>query len=185
MILMGGEVRRTQGGNNNAYCQDNEISWFDWSLLAKHADLHRFVKLLTRRRVLRNLDRDHPGATLTELLETGRHAWHGVKVGEPDWGWWSHSVALDSELPLEGWRFHIILNAYDQPLDFELPPLQDGKDSWRRWIDTALNFPNDIVEWQSAVPFSTRSYHAEPRSVVVLISGLGKATERTMTAERL
>ena len=43
MMLMGDEVRRTQGGNNNAYCQDNETSWFDWTLLAKHADVHRFV----------------------------------------------------------------------------------------------------------------------------------------------
>ena len=46
MILMGDEVRRTQRGNNNAYCQDNEISWFDWTLVEKHADVHRFVSLL-------------------------------------------------------------------------------------------------------------------------------------------
>ena len=182
MILMGDEVRRTQRGNNNAYCQDNEISWFDWSLVAKHAGLHRFVKRLIARRQLRNLDRDRPRATLTELLEAGRHAWHGVKVGQPDWGWWSHSVALDWELPVEGWRFHIILNAYEQPLDFDLPPLADARDSWRRWIDTALNSPNDIVDWQSVEPLSTRTYHAEARSVVVLIAGLGK---RIMTAERL
>ena len=52
MIVMGDEVRRTQHGNNNAYCQDNEISWFDWTLLSKHADLHRFVKLLMARRLM-------------------------------------------------------------------------------------------------------------------------------------
>ena len=52
MILMGDEVRHTQRGNNNAYCQDNEISWFDWTLVAKHADVHRFVTLLTARRLL-------------------------------------------------------------------------------------------------------------------------------------
>ena len=46
MLLMGDEVRRTQQGNNNAYCQDNEISWFDWRLLERHADVHRFVKQL-------------------------------------------------------------------------------------------------------------------------------------------
>jgi len=50
MLLMGDEVRRTQRGNNNAYCQDNEISWFDWSLLEKHRDIHRFVKILTENR---------------------------------------------------------------------------------------------------------------------------------------
>ena len=49
MILMGDEVRRTQRGNNNAYCQDNEISWFDWTLLMKHPDVHRFVSLLNAR----------------------------------------------------------------------------------------------------------------------------------------
>ena len=54
MILMGDEVRHTQHGNNNAYCQDNELSWFDWTLVEKHADVHRFVKLLIARRLLRD-----------------------------------------------------------------------------------------------------------------------------------
>ncbi len=54
MILMGDEVRRTQHGNNNAYCQDNETSWFDWTLVAKHADVHRFVRLLNAQRLLRD-----------------------------------------------------------------------------------------------------------------------------------
>src|SRR6202008_4137071 len=54
MIGMGDEVRRTQQGNNNAYCQDNETSWFDWTLVAKHADVHRFVTLLSARRLLRD-----------------------------------------------------------------------------------------------------------------------------------
>ena len=56
MVLMGDEVRHTQRGNNNAYCQDNEISWFDWGLLEKHADIHRFLKLLIARRLLRDIE---------------------------------------------------------------------------------------------------------------------------------
>ena len=52
MLLMGDEVQRTQRGNNNAYCQDNDISWFDWTLLEKHRDLHRFVKMLISQRTL-------------------------------------------------------------------------------------------------------------------------------------
>lgn len=51
ILLMGDEVRRTQSGNNNAYCQDSEISWFDWTLLTKHADVHRFVTLLNAKPV--------------------------------------------------------------------------------------------------------------------------------------
>jgi glycogen operon protein len=56
MILMGDEARRSQQGNNNAYCQDNETSWFDWTLLEKHADVHRFVSLLNARRLLRDME---------------------------------------------------------------------------------------------------------------------------------
>ncbi len=58
MILMGDEARRSQRGNNNAYCQDNEISWFDWTLVEKHADLHRFVSLLNARRLLRDAEHE-------------------------------------------------------------------------------------------------------------------------------
>src|SRR5207244_2943467 len=68
MFLMGDEARRTQYGNNNAYCQDNETSWFDWTLLAKHADVHRFVIQLNARRVLRDLEPERQRFCLTHLL---------------------------------------------------------------------------------------------------------------------
>ncbi len=55
MLLMGDEVRRTQRGNNNAYCHDDDLTWFDWTLLEKHADLLRFVSMLTTRRALRSV----------------------------------------------------------------------------------------------------------------------------------
>ena len=71
MILMGDEVRRTQSGNNNAYCQDDEISWFDWSLVEKHADVHRFVSLLTARRLLRDVEHERQRVSLNTLLAGG------------------------------------------------------------------------------------------------------------------
>src|SRR5438876_3789999 len=86
MILMGDEVRHTQGGNNNAYCQDNEISWFDWTRLEKHADVHRFVKLLIERRLLRTVEHERQRTSLTTLLEKATKAWHGVQLNQPDWG---------------------------------------------------------------------------------------------------
>ena len=85
MILMGDEVRRTQFGNNNAYCQDNETSWFDWGLLAKHADVHRFVTLLNARRRLRSTEIERQRISLNRLLRGANLTWHGVKVGQPDW----------------------------------------------------------------------------------------------------
>src|SRR5947199_15312 len=78
MILMGDEVRHTQGGNNNAYCQDNETSWLDWALVTKHADVLRFVSLLNARRALRNVEHERRRISLTTLLREANKAWHGV-----------------------------------------------------------------------------------------------------------
>jgi glycogen operon protein len=168
MMVMGDEVRRTQQGNNNAYGQDNEISWFDWSLLAKRADIHRFVRLLNERRVLRNAEPERQHLSLEQVLRTATTSWHGVKLGQPDWSDSSHSLAFSAEDPYEKLRIHVILNAFWQTLEFELPPADNGHGSWRRWIDTSLDSPFDIVDWQAAPPMPGASYRAEARSVVVL-----------------
>ena len=173
MILMGDEVRRTQAGNNNAYCQDSEISWFDWTLVAKHADVHRFVTLLAARRLLRDEEHERRRMSLNQLLRQAKTAWHGVKLNQPDWSPSSRSVAFTAEITKEKLRFHLILNAYWEALDFELPPVGNGGGNpWRRWIDTALDSPNDIVEWKSSASITGSSYRAEPRSVVVLFAGI-------------
>ena len=126
MILMGDEVRRTQQGNNNAYCHDDASTWFDWSLLEKHADVHRFVSLLAARRSLRDVEHERQRVSLNTFLREANKAWHGVKLNEPDWGDCSHSIALGAELRREGLLFHLILNAYWEPLEFELPTVGDG-----------------------------------------------------------
>ncbi len=170
MILMGDEVRRSQGGNNNAYCQDNEIGWFDWSLVDKHADVLRFVRLLTDRRLLRTVEHERRRTSLTEMLRQANKAWHGVKLYQPDWGDHSHSLALGAEIREERMHFHLILNAYWEPLEFELPAPPDGA-PWRRWIDTALESPDDITPWKLAPPVAGGSYRAEAQSVVMLFTG--------------
>lgn len=174
MISMGDEVRRTQHGNNNAYCQDNEISWFDWTLLAKHSDVHRFVTLLNAQRLLRDEEPERQRLNLNQLLRRANKGWHGVKLRQPDWSDSSHSLALSLEGLNEKVRCHVILNAYWEPLDFELPGLGE-RGSWRRWIDTSLASPDEIVEWQAAPPVPGRSYLAGPRSVVVLWACAGDA----------
>ena len=169
MISMGDEVRRTQGGNNNAYCHDNEISWFDWSLIERHAHVHRFVSLLAARRALREVEHERQRLSLAALIENANKAWHGVKLNSPDWGDCSHSLALSAELKREGLRFHLILNAYWEPLEFELPKLEPGA-AWHRWIDTGLDSPNDIVPWEEAPSVPDDRYRAQSRSVVMLIA---------------
>lgn len=167
MILMGDEVRRTQQGNNNAYCQDNETSWFDWKLAEKHADVLRFVRVLCSQRLLMNSDAERHYANLSQLLQMAERTWHGVKLGQPDWSVTSHSLALHAEARNHNLFLYFILNAYWEPLDFELPPATTGN-PWRRWIDTSLESGSDIVEWQAAPPVTTPSYHAGPHSVVAL-----------------
>ena len=174
MILMGDEMRRTQGGNNNAYCYDNANNWMDWGLLEKHADVYRFVKLLIARRLLRDVEPEQQRKSLDQLLRDARKAWHGVKPEQPDWGDWSHSLALGAELRKQRLLFHLMTNAYWKALDFELPPTDDrGGDPWHCWINTALKSPLDIVEWQKAPAISDEKYRVEARSVVMLFRNLG------------
>jgi glycogen operon protein len=169
MFVMGDEVRRTQNGNNNAYCYDNDANWFDWSLIMKHQDLHRFVKLLASRRLRRRDGGPEGHVTLTQLISMGMKGWHGVKLNQPDWGDSSHSIALSAELPRQALRVYLIFNSYWESLDFELPGVKEGNEySWRRWIDTFLEPPYEIVAWDEAPAVVGGTYRAGPRSVVVL-----------------
>jgi glycogen operon protein len=179
MLVMGDEVRRSQRGNNNAYCQDNDTSWFDWNLLSRHSDLLRFVKLLIERRVIRDVEHEQRRLTLAQVLREHKHAWHGVKLNQPDWSESSHCVAISAELKDEGIWVYIILNAYWEPLDFEIPILGSGSQHWRRWIDTALDSPDDICEWNAEEPVPGTTYRAGPRSVVVLIGRLPNDVRRS------
>ena len=169
MILMGDEVRRTQHGNNNAYCHDDESNWFDWALAKTHADVYRFLQLLIARRLLRDVEYEQQRVSLTKLIQNAKQSWHGVKLGQPDWGDTSLSVAFCAELKREKLTFYSILNAYHEALDFELPPTDSGI-PWRRWVDTSLASPQDIVDWQVAPNLSGGNYRAGPRSVVLLIT---------------
>src|SRR5262249_16747216 len=102
---------------------------------------------------------------------------HGVNLYQPDWSDCSHGVALGAELRKEGLLFHLILNAFWEPLDFELPK-RDGAGTWRRWIDTALEPPQDIVPWQTAPTSPRNIYRAEARSVVMLFASVDSGQGR-------
>jgi isoamylase len=168
MILMGDEVRRTQRGNNNAYCQDNEMSWFDWTQPERHADIHRFVKALIHYR----LSLDRPGEedelTLAEILRQATIRWHGVRLGQPDWSDHSHTIACEATAAA-GHPVYWAVNAYWEPLTFELPAPQEGW-AWRRILDTSLNAPDDCRDLASAPVVGETSYALQPRSCVLLVA---------------
>src|SRR5262249_43961288 len=134
MLLMGDEMGRTQGGNNNAYCQDNETSWLDWRLADRNAGLLRFVRELVRFRAGQSVFRaerfwSSPGAP--------RLTWHGVAPFQPDWGPESRSLAFTVSSPSGEEQVYVALSAYWGPLHFRLPAPERGQ-RWHRVVDTAL-----------------------------------------------
>lgn len=167
MILMGDEVRRTQKGNNNPYCQDNEISWFDWTDLVKHGEIFRFAQMLCQQRSTRDVAYEENRIGLNEMLRKATKAWHGVQANHPDWSDQSFALAFSGEFKQQDLLIYFALNAYWEPQVFELP---ESRNPWRRWIDTGLKSPDDIVPWTEAPTVSDGHYRLLDRSVVWLYS---------------
>jgi isoamylase len=168
MLLMGDEVRRTQGGNNNAYCQDNESSWFDWGLCARNADIIRFVQELIKLR----LDFDHGVAggriSLEEFIDKARFEWHGTELGQPNWASDSHSLACTLHSFASSQVRYIAINAYWKPLEFELPVTGSPNRGWLRLIDTSFPSPNDILAEAEGSRVEGSKYLVAARSVIML-----------------
>ena len=170
MLLGGDEIRRTQRGNNNAYCQDNEVSWVDWTLLDRERDLFRFARLMIRFR------KAHPALRRRSYFWGERNGhdwpditWHGVELGAPDWGEDSHAFAFtlagfDGDADL-----HVMVNMWTGDLDFALPRLPQGH-GWFRSVNTSAPSPDDITEEGKEPRVSGDRLHVPGHSVAVSIS---------------
>jgi glycogen operon protein len=161
MLNAGDELLRSQGGNNNAYCQDNETSWLDWRLVEKNADMLRFVRGLIALRMR------HPSLRRRRFLSGRDVTWHGVELGEPKWHdadarllAFTLAGAEPGEPPL-----HAVLNMSDEERVVALPAVNGL--AWQRAVDTALASPHDLTEPEQQATGGDR-YVAAPRSVVVL-----------------
>jgi len=170
MICAGDECRRTQRGNNNPYLQDNEISWFDWSLVEQHADLVRFVRAVI------DFRKRHP-ALRRETFFSGEPAqrglrdieFHGSKLHcpgfqDPD----SLVLAMTIAALDEGEDIFVILNMEPAAVGFELPRVPGRR--WFRAVDTALGGSESAAEAGSEPVITTEGYFAAARSVVILVS---------------
>ena len=170
MLLAGDEVLRTQQGNNNAWCQDNEIGWFDWRLTERHADMLRFTReLIALRRRHACLTRNRfftgtqvPGRDIPDIV------WHGERLNEPRWqdGQARVLACTLAGLAADEEDLHLMFNMSEQALDAELPVI-DGR-NWYCALDTAQDAPADIIERERQVALAEPSYRVNPRSVVVL-----------------
>jgi isoamylase len=177
MILAGDEFGRTQRGNNNPYCQDNEISWVNWNLAAENGGLLRFFRKMAS---LRNL---HPvfrrSQFLTGLDNNGDEhpdlGWHGLEVGKPDWSDNSGVLAfvLDGKEVGEGEMdddFFVIINGDQVKHDFDIPKPPRGR-QWFRMVDTSKASPEDILDEEKAEPVSAENkYPVPPATAVIFIS---------------
>jgi isoamylase len=172
LIQMGDEVRRTQQGNNNVYCQDNELSWFDWTRLDKHADVHRFVKQLIADRLDFGQGRTADDR-LDELLERVKIEFRGVTQAAPDVGNTSHALAMSRTSHNGKNVFYLMFNAYWEPLAFALPAAPATTQGWRLWIDTSRPSPGDIMSRDDAPPVAGDQYQVGPRAIVALVATEG------------
>ena len=186
MLLAGDERGRTQGGNNNAYCQDNPTSWVAWGE-GGDEDLRRFVKLMLR------LRERHPGVLYDRLSQrsdvdgTARGEltvlWHGIRPHEPDWGGDSRSLALQMAATCPAGEsfpggakprcleLYCVFNAYWEPLTFELPAPVAGS-AWHFVADTSRESPHDIAEEGVGEELADQhAYWVQSRTVVILAAG--------------
>jgi glycogen operon protein len=179
MLLGGDEFRRTQEGNNNAYCQDNDISWYDWSLARSHGDILRFTRGLIAFRM------QHPAFRRPEFF-TGKDTdfdsipditWFDEKGESPDWARINGKIAarIDGSkaevlADQDDSDFYIIFNAETESCVFSVGPAPRAR-LWRRAIDSSLPSPEDFCEPGTEPILAPQDeYAAAPRSIVVLIS---------------
>ena len=129
-------------------------------------------------RMRRDVVADGERITLNELLRRARIEWHGVALDRPDWSDHSHSLALSITSLGGSFRLHLMLNAYWEPLRFELPPAAEkGPRPWRRWIDTSLPSPADVLDRREAPVVSDARYLVQPRSLALLVIPLADGKE--------
>ena len=179
MMVMGDEARQTQFGNNNAYCQDNEITWFDWTLIDEHADLVRFSsELIAFRKAHGTLRRTRFFCGELNARGLADISWHGCRLFQPGWndpdskvlaftvaGFHDKSTARGSDGDTD---IHVMMNMDWMDLEFDVPPVQGRR--WYRAIDTGADSPEDIFEAGLEPLFEGDTYTVKNRSIAVLIS---------------
>jgi glycogen operon protein len=170
MLVAGDENRRTQNGNNNAYCQDNKSSWFDWTLVESNRDLYHFWKRMIEFR------KRHGAIRRGQFFSGVRNerglpdvVWHGTKLNSPGWqdpGGRALSVTLAGFSGAAD--VHIMLNMFWDSLDFELPIVL-GR-TWLKAVDTASAPPLDAPDMGAEPPVFGNTCKVEGRSIVVLVN---------------
>jgi len=174
MMVAGDEFGKTQGGNNNAYCQDNEISWIDWTLLEKNRHLYNFVKKMVAFRKTHELLRGSAHFANHDYLECGYPdiSWHGVQAWQPDWNGYSRTLAFMLYGAYAGPReasIYVAMNMHWEPHEFEIPGLPPGK-KWFLFADTDAPAGREIAVPGGEIYLDKQTkYKVQARSIVILL----------------
>jgi isoamylase len=164
MLLGGDEFRRTQRGNNNAYCQDNEMSWFDWSLLEKHKEMHRFTRGMIAFR------RAHPVLRRESFYTSADIKWFAPNGTAPDWADQQQKSFACLILEQTEPDLFLLFNADTRPVDFSIPALTAGK-IWRLAVDTARTAPDDLFDPGKEPSLQGQiGFRLEPRSSAIFLT---------------
>ncbi len=169
MLLMGDEVRHTQHGNNNVYCQDNELTWFNWEKVDAEQPLLSFVRKMIQLNLNHEVFQEKKYWHLQNEDGIPRITWHGIEPYHPDWGEHSHSIAYMLTHPATDENIYVAINAYWDDLTFTLPePLLEGNQyRWHLLVDTAQHETSCIWEETEAPALPEQRYEVKSRSVVV------------------
>jgi glycogen operon protein len=176
MLLAGDEFLRSQGGNNNAWCQDNPTSWVDWSLAERHAEFLRFTRLIIALRKRHTVLRRRSFPRGPSESPTPDLYWHGVLAHRPDFSAASRSLAV----AYDGRRsdrddcpdrdVYIAMHAGWEPAAFQIPTSPSGR-PWGRAVDTGLPSPDDVLGLdEGPLVEGLGRYELKPRSMIVLVS---------------
>ena len=164
MLLGGDEFRRTQRGNNNAYCQDNEVSWFDWSLVEKHREIHRFTRGMIAFR------RAHSALRKEVFYTEADIKWFAPNGATPDWMDQRQKSFACLILGQSEPDLFLMFNADSRSVDFSIPALP-GSQIWRMAVDTARAAPDDLYEAGNEPSMQGQiSFRVEPRSSAILLT---------------
>jgi len=163
MLLGGDEFRRTQRGNNNAYCQDNEVSWFDWGLLENHKEIHRFARGMIAFR------RGHPVLRRENFYTDADIKWFAPSGAAPDWADQRQKSFACLILGQTEPDLFLLFNSDSRSVDFSIPTLPAGK-IWRLVVDTSQAAPDDFFEAGKEPPVRGEAgFRLEPRSSAILL----------------
>lgn len=161
MIWMGDEYGHTKNGNNNTWCHDNPINWFQWDKLEENQEFVRFFRMLILFR------KEHPIFHRPTFLKHGDINWHGLEPYHPDWNPESRFIAFSVADPQSGYDLYVAFNASDEPLLIHLPR-KSGKEAWYKIVDTAKPSPEDIVEGPDFTLIVRTKFTIQPFSSIIL-----------------